>query len=155
MIFRGAATWWLSAPPARWKAGDGLLRVVSHSPEMKSVHFFSVLFIWVFSWRRNQQLKTSVFQCSDRLRLMCQNSNRVLSLLRNLINLSPNLPIKISPIIPITGIINISGAHTPSVNTGVNASSSFISVALCSRLSESIWYYQYTLYLYDSNLIVL
>jgi len=46
-----------------------------------------------------------------------------------LINLPPNLPINIATVIPITGIITIIGSHVPSVNTGVNTSSSFISVA--------------------------
>jgi hypothetical protein len=51
---------------------------------------------------------------------------------RSLINLPPNLPINNTTIIPITGIIIVSGGHKPSVNTGENTSSSLIGFALRS-----------------------
>jgi hypothetical protein len=48
---------------------------------------------------------------------------------RSLKNLPPNLPIINNTIIPITGIIIVSEGHKPSVNTGENTSSPFITVA--------------------------
>jgi hypothetical protein len=58
----------------------------------------------------------------------------LLNFVKCLINRPPNLPINNATIIPITGIITIIGSHRPSANTGENTSSSFISVALWSRL---------------------
>jgi hypothetical protein len=61
---------------------------------------------------------------------------QLLILARRLINLGPNLPINITTKIPITGIIITSGAHSPSVDIDEKTSSSFITVALWSRLME-------------------
>jgi hypothetical protein len=45
---------------------------------------------------------------------------------KSLINLGPNLTINITAIIPITGMMIVSGGHNPSTDIAANASSSFM-----------------------------
>ena len=70
------------------------------------------------------------------IRLLARPASEPILLPRSFRNLPPNLTINITAIIPITGIMMVSGGHNPSTDIGAKASSSFIAFVLYTNFSN-------------------